>query len=157
MKSKIAPVVFLICLIAFFNGFTQRTSRPPTNYPSVIDADAISKSITKRYNSINAGADYIQSRVNQLNEKLGNLQYVDKTRYNKINMGIESFVEYLNSQNVDFSNSTNKRLVDSHLTEISNTIDKAFKYREETIEIPVWWKNEEGTGWTKGYLQSTPK
>lgn len=80
MKSKIAPVVFLICLIAFFNGFTQRTSRPPTNYPSVIDADAISKSITKRYNSINAGADYIQSRVNQLNEKLGNLQYVDKTR-----------------------------------------------------------------------------
>ena len=157
MKSKIAPVVFLICLIAFFNGFTQRTSRPPNNYPSVIDADAISKSITKRYNSINAGADYIQSRVNQLNEKLGNLQYVDKTRYNEINMGIESFVEYLNSQHVDFSNSTNKRLVDSHLTEISNTIDKAFKYREETIEIPVWWKNDEGTGWTKGYLQSKPK
>jgi hypothetical protein len=73
MKSKIASVIFLICLITYSNGFTQRTSRPPTTYSSVIDADAISKSITSRYNSINAGADYIQSRVNQLNEKLGNL------------------------------------------------------------------------------------
>jgi hypothetical protein len=156
MKSKTAPVVFLICLITYSNGFTQRGSRSPTTYPSVIDADAISKSITSRYNAINASADYIQNRVNQLNEKLENLQYVDRKRYDEISWSIESFSEYLNSLQIDLSNSTNKRLIDSHLTDINNTIDKAFKYKEETIGIPVWI-NDERRGWTKGYLQSKPK
>ena len=156
MKSKIAPVIFLICIIAYYNGFTQRTSKSPTTYSSVIDADAISKSITSRYNAVNSGADYIQNRINQLNENLKNLQYVDRKRYDEISWGIESFSEYINYLQIDLSNSNNKRLIDSHLTDINNTIDKAFKYKEETIGIPVWI-NDERRGWTKGYLQSKPE
>lgn len=158
MKSIIALSFF--CMIVKFDGFTQtniRTKvRPPSNFPNVFDANATSNAIISRSNSFNSSADNIQNRINQVSEKLKNLQFVDEKRYDEITYSISTFTDFLNQNRLDLSNSTNKLYLDNCLTEIDNTIDNAFRYKKEKIKIPIW-ADIEGKGWKKAYLNSDPE
>lgn len=158
MKSTIALSFF--CIIIYFDSYTQTNIRtrlpPPSNFPNVIDANATSNAIISRSNSFNSSADYIQNKINQVTEKVKNLQYVDEKRYDEITYSISTFADFLNENHLDLSNSTNKHYVDNCLTEIDNTIDYAFKYKKEKIKIPIW-ADAVGKGWKKSYLNSDPE
>lgn len=159
MKTLFALILLSITLN--FDGLGQiniRTRRSvPTNYSSVIDADAISNAITTRVNSFNSNVNSVQSWINELLEKSGDLQNVNKKRYRDIKLSINSFTDFLNENHIDYSNSTNKRYVDNDLNEINNAIDAAFENGDENIKIPIWIDLEDGKGKQKVSLYSAPK
>lgn len=160
-KMKILIILVLLNITLYLDGLGQtniRTRRSPSpDFPSVIDGNATSNAIMSRYNSYNAGANDIQNRINQVQAKLEGLKYVDKKRYDEIGDGISSFIEFLNENRLDLSNSTNKRYVNSALNDISNVIDAVFERGDEEIKYPLWLDLEDGKGKQKVLVVSLPK
>ena len=158
---KTLTVLVLIGIIFCFDGLGQtniRTRRsPPRDFPSVFDGNATSNAIMSRYNSYNAGANDIQNRINQVQEKLEELESIDKKRYDEIGSGISSFIKFLNENRLDLSNSTNKRYVDSALNDISNAINAVFEHGNGVIRYPIWMDLEDGKGIQKVTVHSNPK
>ncbi len=158
MKSSLT--IFLLNIFLNLSIFAQINIKsrpfPKTTYLDSFDEQGVVDAMRSRNNSFDLNSNDIQNKVNQVFEKLKNLEYVDKKRYEEISYSVSSFIEYLNEKHLDISNSTSKRYIDNSFLEINSTIDYTFRYNKEKIKIPIWI-NQEGKGWVKASLISDPE
>lgn len=111
-------------------------AQAPTKYSGIFDADGISNAIKSRANLANASTENIQDEINTVTDNLSPLKYSNKEKYDVINFGLNSFIEFLNTSRLDISNTRNKGYIDKVLLEFNTLIDKA--YNNQPFRCPFW-------------------